>query len=171
MPRFNMSWIYLVIIIALAVIFFTDGGQTIGQGTVINASYSDFKTYVDKGYVKQIVVNKSESKMRLYINAANTRDVFHQSQQQTGANPCVDVVYGSIDQVEQFVEAERAAGKFKGQLKYEVETQRFHEPSDEHRATGILRFPVVLPYGTLRRRRRWRRHGHLQRRTLQGTDV
>jgi cell division protease FtsH len=118
-----MSWIYLVIIIALAVIFFTDGGQTIGQGTVINASYSDFKTYVDKGYVKQIVVNKSESKMRLYINAANTRDVFHQSQQQTGANPCVDVVYGSIDQVEQFVEAERAAGKFKGQLKYEVETR------------------------------------------------
>ena len=123
MPRFNMSWIYLVIIIALAVIFFTDGGQTIGQGTVINASYSDFKTYVDKGYVRQIVVNKSESKMRLYINAANTRDVFHQSQQQTGANPCVDVVYGSIDQVEQFVEAERAAGKFKGQLKYEVETR------------------------------------------------
>ncbi|MDY4161664.1 MAG: ATP-dependent zinc metalloprotease FtsH [Prevotella sp.] len=123
MPRFNMSWIYLVIIIALAVIFFTDGGQTIGQGTVINASYSDFKTYVDKGYVKQIVVNKSESKMRLYINAANTRDVFHQSQQQTGANPCVDVVYGSIDQVEQFVEAERAAGKFKGQLKYELETR------------------------------------------------
>ena len=123
MPRFNMSWIYLVIIIALAVIFFTDGGQTIGQGTVINASYSDFKTYVNKGYVKQIVVNKSESKMRLYINAANTRDVFHQSQQQTGANPCVDVVYGSIDQVEQFVEAERAAGKFKGQLKYEVETR------------------------------------------------
>ena len=123
MPRFNMSWIYLVIIIALAVIFFTDGGQTIGQGTVINASYSDFKTYVDKGYVKQIVVNKSESKMRLYINAANTRDVFHQSQQQTGTNPCVDVVYGSIDQVEQFVEAERAAGKFKGQLKYEVETR------------------------------------------------
>ena len=123
MPRFNMSWIYLVIIIALAVIFFTDGGQTIGQGTVINASYSDFKTYVDKGYVKQIVVNKSESKMRLYINAANTRDVFHQSQQQTGANPCVDVVYGSIDQVEQFVEAERDAGKFKGQLKYEVETR------------------------------------------------
>ena len=123
MPRFNMSWIYLVIIIALAVIFFTDGGQTIGQGTVINASYSDFKTYVDKGYVKQIVVNKSESKMRLYINAANTRDVFHQSQQQTGANPSVDVVYGSVDQVEQFIEAERAAGKFKGQLKYEVETR------------------------------------------------
>ena len=131
MPRFNMSWIYLVIIIALAVIFFTDGGQTRGQGTVINASYSDFKTYVDKGYVKQIVVNKSESKMRLYINAANTRDVFHQSQQQTGANPSVDVVYGSVDQVEQFIEAERAAG----------------------------------------RRRRLRRHGHLQRRTLQGTDV
>ena len=122
MPRFNMNWIYIIAIAALGLLYFSSGGPT-NSSIAKNASYSDFKTYVDKGYVKQIVVNKSESKMRLYINAANTRDVFHQSQQQTGANPSVDVVYGSVDQVEQFIEAERAAGKFKGQLKYEVETR------------------------------------------------
>ena len=123
MPRFNMSWIYLIIIATLAVIFFTDGGQTIGQSTVHNASYSNFKTYVNNGYAKRIVVNKSESKIKLYVNSANIRDVFHQSQQQTGPEPCIEVVYGSIDQVEQFLDMERKAGKFKGELTYEVETR------------------------------------------------
>ncbi|MBQ3804653.1 MAG: ATP-dependent zinc metalloprotease FtsH [Prevotella sp.] len=123
MPRFNMSWIYIIILATLAVIFFTDGGQTIGQSTVHHASYSDFKAYVDRGFAKRILVNKSESKIKLYVNAANIRDVFHQTQQQTGPEPCIEVVYGSIDQVEQFVEAERTAGKFKGELAYEVETR------------------------------------------------
>ena len=123
MPRFNMSWIYLVIIAALAVIFFTDGGQTIGQSTVHNTSYSNFKAYVTKGYAKKIVVNKSESKIKLFVNSANIRDVFHQSQQQTGSDPCVETVYGSIDQVEQFLDQQRATGKFKGELIYEVESR------------------------------------------------
>ena len=123
MPRFNMSWIYLVIIAALAVIFFTDGGQTIGQSTVHNTSYSNFKAYVTKGYAKKIVVNKSESKIKLFVNSANIRDVFHQSQQQTGSDPCVETVYGSIDQVEQFLDQQRATGKFKGELTYEVESR------------------------------------------------
>lgn len=123
MPRFNMSWIYLIIIATLAVIFFTDGGQTIGQSTVHNASYSNFKTYVNNGYAKRIVVNKSESKIKLYVNSANIRDIFHQSQKQTGPEPCIEVVYGSIDQLELFLDQARKAGKFKGELTYEVETR------------------------------------------------
>ncbi len=123
MPRFNMSWIYIVILATLAIIFFTDGGQTIGQTTIHQTSYSNFKAYVDRGYAKRITVNKSESTVRLYVNAANIRDVFHQSQQQTGTDPCVETVYGSIEQLEQFIEQERTAGKFKGDLTYEVETR------------------------------------------------
>ena len=65
MPKFNMSWIYLVIIITLGVIFFTDGDQSIGQSAVRRASYSNFKAYVDRGYAKSVVVNKQESKLRV----------------------------------------------------------------------------------------------------------
>ena len=123
MPRFNMSWIYLIIIIALAVIFFTDGGQTIGQSAVQHTSYTNFKTYVSKGYAKKVVVNKSESTIKMYVKGENIRDVFHQSQQQTGADPCMEVVYGSVDQVEQFLDAARTAGKFTGELVYETDTR------------------------------------------------
>lgn len=123
MPQFNMNWIYLSIIITLGVLFFTDGGQTIGKNVSRKVSYDNFKTYVDKGYAQRVVVNKSDSKLRMYVNSANIRDVFHQNKEQTGPDPCVEVTYGSIDKVEQFLDAEREAGKFRGELSYEADTQ------------------------------------------------
>ncbi len=123
MPRFNMSWIYIIILVALGFLFFTDGGQTIGQGTTHNASYTNFKVYINKGYAKKLVVNKTESKIKMYVNSANIRDVFHQSKEQTGPDPNIEVVYGSIDQLEQFLEKAKAEGKFKGELVYETDTR------------------------------------------------
>ena len=133
MPKFNMSWIYLVIIITLGVIFFTDGDRSIGQSAVRRASYSNFKAYVDRGYAKSVVVNKQESKLRMYVRAENVRDLFHQGKDQTGDAPYVEVFYGSVDQVEAFLEAERTKGKFKGELVYE-------DPS----RNGILDFLISL---------------------------
>ncbi len=123
MPQFNMNWIYLIIIIILGILFFTDGGSTIGKGESRTVSYDNFKVYVDKGYAERVVVNKNDSKLRMYVYSANVRDVFHQNKEQTGTDPCVEVTYGSIDKVEQFLDVERAKGKFKGQLSYEADTQ------------------------------------------------
>jgi cell division protease FtsH len=123
MPRFNMNWIYALIILVLAIVFLTDTGQAIGQGSSLRASYSNFKVYVDRGYAHSVVINKSDSKLRMYVNAKNVRDVFHQRKEQVGKDPYVEVLFGSVDQVEQFLDAERAAGKFKGELTYEVNTQ------------------------------------------------
>lgn len=123
MPQFNMNWIYLIILVILGVLFLTDGGGTIGKNVSKTASYDNFKVYVDKGYAQRVVVNKSDSKLRMYVNSANIRDVFHQNKEQTGPDPCVEVTYGSIDKVEQFLDAERSAGKFRGELSYEADTQ------------------------------------------------
>ncbi|MBQ0074844.1 MAG: ATP-dependent zinc metalloprotease FtsH [Prevotella sp.] len=133
MPRFNVSWIYFIILVILGIMFFTDGGKTIGEGTSRRASYSNFKVYVDRGYAQRVVVNKSESKLKMYVYSANIRDVFNQSRQQTGDDPSVEVTYGSVDQVEAFLEAKRAEGKFKGELVYETNTQG-----------GILNFLINL---------------------------
>lgn len=121
MPRFNMNWIYLIILLILGIVFFTDGGGTISQGVSKEVSYDTFKTYMAKGYASKVVVNKSDSKLKMYVNSANVRDVFHKSKEQTGNDPCVEVTYGSIDKVEQFVDTEREAGRFKGELRYEAD--------------------------------------------------
>ena len=60
MPRFNMNWFYTIIIVVLAVLFFSDGGEAIIGGPTANqtATYTKFKIYVQKGYAKSVVVNK-----------------------------------------------------------------------------------------------------------------
>ncbi len=122
-PRFSINWIYYAIIVLLGVLFFTNGGQSITKGSVKEESYTNFKAYVERGWAGNIVVNKSESNLRMYVNSAHVRDVFHQSKQQTGDNPYVQVTYGSTDQVEQFVNDQREKGNYKGALSYEVNSR------------------------------------------------
>ena len=95
------------------------GGDTVRGGTGSKVSYDVFKTYVNKGYASKIVVNKDESNLKMYVNPQNIRDVFKQGADRMGNNPYVTTEFGSVDKVETFVEAEKKAGKFKGELNYE----------------------------------------------------
>ena len=95
------------------------GGDAVRGGTGSKVSYDVFKTYVNKGYASKIVVNKDESNLKMYVNTQNIRDVFKQGADRMGNNPYVTTEFGSVDKVETFVEAEKKAGKFKGELNYE----------------------------------------------------
>ena len=74
---------------------------------------------VDKGYAKEIVVNKYQNTLEMYVKPEHIRDVFHQGVQQTGTNPCVSVAIGSVDQVEQFINNAREEKKFTGKFSYD----------------------------------------------------
>ena len=117
-PKFSMSWIYMLVLFGLMGMYFL-GGDTVGGSMSRKVSYDVFKTYVNKGYASKIVINKDESTLKMYVNPQNTRDVFKQGAKQTGRNPYVTTEFGSVDKVETFVEAEKKAGKFKGELNYE----------------------------------------------------
>ena len=117
MPRFNMNWIYGIVIISLIVLYFTQGQTKSSINTQV--SYSDFKVMVDKGYAKEIVVNKYQNTLEMYVKPEHIRDVFHQGVQQTGTNPCVSVAIGSVDQVEQFINTAREEKKFTGKFSYD----------------------------------------------------
>ncbi len=95
------------------------GGDAVGGSASRKVSYDVFKTYVNKGYASKIVVNKDESNLKMYVNTQNIRDVFKQGADRMGNNPYVTTEFGSVDKVETFVEAEKKAGKFKGELNYE----------------------------------------------------
>ena len=117
MPRFNMNWIYGLVIIALSTLYFTQGNEKSSVRT--ETSYSDFKTMVMKGYADKIVVNKYENILQMYVKPEHIRDVFHQGVEQTGKTPSVNVAIGSVDQVEQFVNEAREQGKFSGKFSYD----------------------------------------------------
>ena len=102
MPRFNMNWLYTIILIALIALFFSGGGDALGGSAAKEASYTEFKQYVDKGYVLSVVANKTESTLKIYINPKYTRDVYKMSAQNVGPNPYVKVQFGSIDEVDRY---------------------------------------------------------------------
>jgi len=119
MPRFNMNWIYFVIIATLAIMFFTNGNEGIQQPMQSETSYTEFQTFMDRGYAKELVVNKTQGTVKMYVKPENIRDVFHKSSNDVGKDPYLNVEIGSIDKLETYVENMRAEGKFTGKLTYE----------------------------------------------------
>ena len=102
MPRFNMNWLYTIILIALIALFFSGGGDALGGSAAKEATYTEFKQYVDKGYVLSVVANKTENTLKIYINPKYTRDVYKMSAQNVGPNPYVKVQFGSVDEVDRY---------------------------------------------------------------------
>ncbi|MBO6144519.1 MAG: ATP-dependent zinc metalloprotease FtsH [Prevotella sp.] len=117
MPRFNMNWIYSIVIITLMVLYFTQGNEKSSVQT--KTTYSEFKSMVTRGYANEIVVNKYSNTLQMYVKPEHIRDVFHQGVQQTGKNPSITVNIGSVDQVEQFVNQAREQGQFTGKFSYD----------------------------------------------------
>ena len=105
MPKFNMNWIYTIVIVLLAVLFFSDGGDTFfgGPAATQNATYTKFKMYVQKGYARSVVVNKDKGTLRMYVKPEKLRDVFGKSAQQVGQDPFVSVTYGSAEALDQYL--------------------------------------------------------------------
>ena len=117
-PKFSMSWIYMSMLIALILLYFT-GGNNIGGSASEKATYKDFKTFVLKGYASGVVINKDESSLQMYVKPECIRSVFHQGADRTGKNPYLTVEFGSVDQVESFLDTAQKAGKFNGNIDYE----------------------------------------------------
>jgi len=152
MPRFNMNWIYILAILIILVLYFTDGGSSGIQkmSQQMETSYTEFKVFVDSGYAQRIVVNKGQGILKMYVKPEHIRDVFHQGTEQTGAEPYLTVEYGGIEQLEKYLDEQREAGKFTGKLSFE-------NPHDSNFFVNIISgiFPllfIVLLYFFLIRR-------------------
>lgn len=115
MPKFNISWIYGIIILILAYLFFTGNDSSASK----NASYSDFKEYVTRGYASKIIANKDEGILRMYVKPEYIRDIFKSGVDKTGKNPYLDITYPSNDKLEEFLDQQQQSGNFSGKVSYE----------------------------------------------------
>ncbi len=113
MPKFNMNWLYAIILCGLVALFISGGGDALGGSAAKQATYTEFKQYVNKGYVLSVVANKTESKLKIYINPKNIRDVYKMSAKNVGPNPYVEVQFGSVDEVDKYVNAMVQEGKIR----------------------------------------------------------
>ena len=118
MPKFNMNWIYAIAILALGLLYFSSGGPQ-NSSVSRTASYSDFKAMIDHGYASKIVINKTQGVLKMYVKPEHIRDVFKQSAKQTGAEPYAEVEFGSIEQVEEYINKAKEANTFTGDYTFE----------------------------------------------------
>lgn len=113
MPRFNMNWIYGLIVIALGLLFFTGGGNMMAGSVKQEATYTKFQEYVNKGYANNVVVNTEQKTLKMFVKPENTRDVFGKDPKQLGEKPYVSVQIGSIDELEKYLTDAQKAAKIK----------------------------------------------------------
>lgn len=105
MPRFNLNWLYIVIIAGLAFMLFQ--GQSNPSGASKEVSLTQFRQYVKEGYAREVVINKTDGTARLVVknDAGTIRKVFNQGVDRTGKSPTVTTEGPSnIDSLGEFVE-------------------------------------------------------------------
>lgn len=112
MPKFNLNWVYFIVISALAVMLW-QGKENPGSFDK-EVSYSEMKSYIVRGYASEVVVNKTDAQVSLVIKPERVREVFKQGIQEVGKRPTVTARYPSADKVEEFV----AVSKYPGKVTY-----------------------------------------------------
>ena len=158
MPKFNMNWLYILIIVGLMVAYLSGGTNSLGGSATQEATYTQFKQYVEKGYVLSVVANKTENTLKLYINPKYSREVYKTSAKNLGSNPYVEVQFGSVDEVDRFANAMVQAKKINS---FSYKNGRFPQNLVEYLpADSFLRLHLV-DVGT------YGRHGRFRRRNLQ----
>lgn len=118
-PHFNFMWIYLGIALLLGFLVIRSGGPSLLSSSNKEVTYSEFKTYVSKGYASRIVANKRDGSLCMYVSPEHVRDVFPTSSVQPGTEVFVETEFPSADKLDSFLEQQQEAGNFKGEVSYE----------------------------------------------------
>ena len=125
MPRVNLTWIYVIIAVALGYLFFAGGDMDNSSTASKSVTYTVFKQYVEQGYANKIVANKDEGTVKMYVKPEHIRDVFKAGVDQTGKQPFVQAEYPSADKLDEFVTAQQDLGNFTGELSYKKSNDTF----------------------------------------------
>ena len=113
MPKFNLNWLYIIVIGALAVMLW-QGNEHPGSYEK-DISYSEIKSYIARGYTHEVVVNKTDGKVSIVVLPAKVREVFRQGVSEVGKRPTVTARYPSADKVEDYL----TGIGYKGKVTYE----------------------------------------------------
>ena len=130
MPKFNMNWVYAIVLVVLAVLFFTGAPDRLTSGSVAKeASIAQFNKYLEKGYASNVEVKTGEKFLKMYIKPRFFRDVFNKDARSLGSDPYVKVEIGALDNLET-------------QLKWAQKTGRINDYSYDNKKDNSL-FDII----------------------------
>ena len=118
MPRFSLTWLYLVIAIVLGYLVLNSGGSSLQGGASKEVSYTEFKQYVAQGYASSIVVNKKESSLVMYVRPEHIRDGFKTGNVPVGSQAYVETEFLSSEKLQDFLDEQETLGHFSGRVSH-----------------------------------------------------
>jgi len=135
MHRFNLNWLYAAIIVTLLVLYFANGDKALNK----SINYSEFKEYVEKGYVNKIIAY-NDNTAEVFIKPEFAREVFKENADKAGRSPMVTMKIGSITTLDNFLDEREKEGLPKVERDYD-------ERKDYLTALFWNIFPFILIIG------------------------
>ena len=120
MPKFNLNWLYAIIILMFAALYFTNQGGVSSK----NINYTEFQNYVSKGYANKLIAY-DDNTVELYLKPEHIREVFKTDPSKVGKNPVLLVDVGSMEALDKFLEKEKEEGHFNGSMQFEKKKDFF----------------------------------------------
>ncbi len=105
MPRFNLNWLYLVIVITLIALYMSRGDNALTK----NINYSEFKEYVNKGYVNKVIAY-DDNTAEVFIKPEFAREVFKGDAEKAGRSPMVTMEIGNITSLDNYLDEREKEG-------------------------------------------------------------
>lgn len=121
-PRFSIiNWLFFLIAFGLfGILMFDDGGSVKKE-----VGYSQFQSYVEKGYVSKIVAYSNDNSLEVSVKPENISDVFGADSSRVGRSPIISVQVGSMDAFDSYITKQQEEGHFTGQLDYDKRSNYF----------------------------------------------
>ena len=123
-PKFDLTWIYLIIAVVLGYLFINGDTSMLNTGSE-EATYDEFKSYVQKGYVSRIEANKEQCTLKMYVVKGKEDQVLKKKGNGSSSpSPAyVSVSYPSNQTLQAFIEEQQAEGNFTGDISYQDDTR------------------------------------------------
>ncbi len=121
-PKFNLTWIYVIIAVVLGYFFFSGDGGLFHSNSE-DATYDEFRSYVENGYASKIEANTEKLTLQMHIVKGKEDKVLKKYKKDENNNltdAYVTVVYPSNDALQNFIEDQRNEGHFTGEMSYQT---------------------------------------------------
>ena len=116
------SILYILLFIGFGYILLKDDGSELTG----EATYTEFKEYMEKGYVSNLVVYSNMGAMDMYIKPDSARYVFgDRAVAQPMVKPMLNVGVGSLDNLQEFIDSLEQTGQFTGEVEYRKRSHTF----------------------------------------------
>ena len=139
------SILYILLFIGFGYILFKDDGSEL-NGT---ATYTEFKEYMEKGYVSNLVIFSNLNSMDMYIKPDSAKYIFgDRAVAQPLAQPMLTVGVGSLDNLQEFIDQTEESGAFTGKIEYRKRSHTFTEIF-----ISVLPFVLIIVFWILITRR------------------